>query len=168
LQDTSTNVWSVTDRADVQETNPLVWRCTVTPLVDRRFQAAPVSAPVRQMAGRDSTIPAHVRVKDVTLTDDDHADIERKLGMRLGKFARPIERVTVRARDVNGPRGGVDQECSVKVVLRGLPSVVVTRRHAALAIAIDTALHAVEHAVRRSVHRRRMKPLHGRTPREVS
>jgi ribosome-associated translation inhibitor RaiA len=120
------------------------------------------------MAGRDSTIPAHVRVAGVTLSDDDRVDVRRKLGLRLHKLARSIEHVTVRAKDVNGPRGGVDQECSVKVVLRGLPSVVVTRRHASLAAAIDTALHAIEQAVRRSVHRRRMKPLHGRTQLEVS
>jgi hypothetical protein len=137
-------------------------------LFDRRVEAASVTVPLRQIAGRDSAIPAHVRVSGVTLSDGDHVDIRRKLGLRLRKFAWSIDRVTVRARDVNGPRGGVDQECSVKVVLRGLPSVVVTRRHVALAVAIDTALHAIEQAVRRSVHRRRMKPLHGRTHREVS
>jgi ribosome-associated translation inhibitor RaiA len=104
----------------------------------------------------------------VALTDDDHADIRRKLGMRLGKFARSIERVTVRARDANGPRGGVDQECTVKVVLSGLPSVVVRRRDAALHVAIDEALHAVEQAVRRRVRRRRMKPLHGRSSRQAA
>jgi ribosome-associated translation inhibitor RaiA len=101
-------------------------------------------------------------VTGVPLDDDDRDDIRRKLGMRLGKFAWSIERVTVRARDANGPRGGVDQECTVKVVLSGLPSVVVRRRHSALHVAIDDALHAVEQAVRRSVRRRRMKHLHGR------
>ena len=53
--------------------------------------------------------------------------------MKLGKFATSIERVSVRVTDTNGPRGGVDQVCNVKVVLSGLPSVVVERRNAALA-----------------------------------
>jgi hypothetical protein len=88
--------------------------------------------------------------------------------MKLGKFAWSIERVTVRGRDVNGPRGGVDQECTVKVVLSGLPSVVVKRRHTMLQIAIDEALRAVEQAVRRSVGRRRMKPLHGLSQRQAA
>ena len=52
--------------------------------------------------------------------------------------------------------------CSVKVVLSGLPSVVIERRHAALHAAIDVALRATEQAVRRSVRRRRMKPRRGR------
>jgi len=98
----------------------------------------------------------------VALDDDDHALIRRKLGMKLGKFATSIERVSIRVTDTNGPRGGVDQVCNVKVVLSGLPSVVVERRHAAVHAAIDVALRATEQAVRRSVRRRRMKPLRGR------
>jgi ribosome-associated translation inhibitor RaiA len=116
------------------------------------------------MSGRADTsrTPAHVRVIGVELDEDDHALIRRKLGMKLGKFATSIERVSVRVTDTNGPRGGVDQVCSVKVVLSGLPSVVIERQHAAVHAAIDVALHATEQAVRRSVRRRRMKPLRGR------
>ena len=127
-----------------------------------------VSRPLKRVGGRASPIPAHVRVTGVALSTDVQANIRRKLGMRLGKFAWSIERVTVRVRDANGPRGGVDQECTVKVVLSGLPSVVVRRRHAALHVAIDEALHAVERAVRRSVGRRRMKPLHRRSSRPLA
>jgi ribosome-associated translation inhibitor RaiA len=82
--------------------------------------------------------------------------------MKLGKFVTSIERVTVRVTDTNGPRGGIDQVCNVKVVLSGLPSVVVERRDAALHAAIDVAMRATEQAVRRSVGRRRMKPLRRR------
>ena len=123
-----------------------------------------VPRPVKRESGRTDTsrTPAHVRVIGVELDDDDQAFIRRKLGMKLGKFATSIERVSVRVTDTNGPRGGVDQVCNVKVVLSGLPSVVIERRHAALHAAIDVALRATEQAVRRSVRRRRMKPLRGR------
>jgi putative sigma-54 modulation protein len=127
-----------------------------------------VSRPLKRSGGRASPIPAHVRETGVALSDDDRTDITRRLGMKLGKFAWSIERVTVRARDVNGPRGGLDQECTVKVVLSGLPSVVVKRRHAVLQAAIDEALHAVEQAVRRRVERRRKKPLHGLSQRQAA
>jgi hypothetical protein len=141
----------------------------ISELVGGRQQAVlppSVARPLKRIGGRASPIPAHVRVTGVALSNDDHADIRHKLGVKLGQFARSIERVTVRARDVNGPRGGVDQECTVKVVLSGLPSVIVKRRDAALHVAIDTALHAVEQAVRGSVSRRRMTPLHGRSSRQ--
>jgi hypothetical protein len=72
--------------------------------------------------------------------------------------------VTVRLTDTNGPRGGIDQVCNVKVVLSGLPSVVIERREMVLRAAIDAALRAAEQAIRRSVGRRRMKPLRRRNP----
>ena len=127
-----------------------------------------VSRALKRSGGRAAPIPAHVRVTGVALGDDDHADIRRKLGMKLGKFSWSVERVTVRVRDANGPRGGSDQECTVKVVLSGLPSVVVMRRDALLHVAIDEALHAAEKAVRRSLGRRRMKLLHGRLERHIA
>ena len=120
-----------------------------------------VPRPVKRASGRTETLrtPAHVRVIGVELDEDNRAHIRRKLGMKLGKFATSIERVTVRVTDTNGPRGGVDQVCNVKVVLSGLPSVVIERREVALHAAIDVALRATEQAVRRSVGRRRMKAL---------
>ena len=131
-------------------------------------QRAPMAAwiprPVKRESGRTDSLrtPAHVRLIGVDLDDDEQAYVRRKLGMKLGKFATSIERITVRVTDMNGPRGGVDQLCNVKVVLSGLPSVVIRRRHAALHAAIDDALRATERAVRRRVGRRRMKPLRGR------
>jgi hypothetical protein len=84
--------------------------------------------------------------------------------MKLGKFASSIERVSVRLFDANGPKGGVDQVCRIKVVLSGLASVLVERRNSALPNAIDAAIRATALAVRRSVQRRRLKPLRRRKP----
>ena len=108
-----------------------------------------VPRPVKRASGRTETsrTPAHVRVIGVELSDDNRALIRRRLGMKLGKFATSIERVTVRVCDTNGPRGGVDQVCNVKVVLSGLPSVVIERRDVVLHAAIDGALRATEQAV---------------------
>jgi CBS domain-containing protein/ribosome-associated translation inhibitor RaiA len=124
-----------------------------------------VARPVKRQSGRTPTtrVPAHVRATGGELDRDDRDYLQRRLGTRLGKFAEAIERISVRLADVNGPRGGIDQVCRIKVVLSGLPSVVVERRDAALHAAIDDALDAAERAVRRSVQRRRMKPLHGRS-----
>ena len=131
---------------------------------DRAPLPAWVPRPVKRASGRTDTLrtPAHVRVIGVELDETDRAFIRRKLGMKLGKFVMSIERVTVRVTDSNGPRGGVDQMCNVKVVLSGLPSVVIERRDVTLQAAIDGALRATERAVRRSLGRRRMKPLRRR------
>lgn len=104
----------------------------------------------------------HVRVIGAEGTIEP-AFIRQKLARRLVRYGRSIERVSVRLTDVNGPRGGVDQRCRIKVVLSALPSVVIERRDVDLHAAIDTAVHATVEAVRRIVGRRRMKPLHGRS-----
>lgn len=110
-------------------------------------------------AGRTEAaqVPANIRLAGVELSADDRQYIRRKLGMKLGKFATSIERVSVRVEDVNGPRGGVDQVCRIKVVLSGLPSVIFEAKDVSLDAAVDGALAGVERAVRRSLQRRRTK-----------
>jgi CBS domain-containing protein len=110
-------------------------------------------------ATRPPLVPAYIRVLGVELGPDDRTYIRRKLGTKLGRYATSIERVSVRVEDVNGPRGGVDQVCRIKVVLRGLPSVVFEGRDASLDAAIDRALTGAERGVRRSLQRRRMRPI---------
>jgi CBS domain-containing protein len=120
--------------------------------------AAKIPKPSKLEAGGEPpSTPAHIRVAGVELGDDDRRYIRRKLGMKLGKFADAIERVSVRVEDVNGPRGGVDQSCRIKVVLSGLPSVFVQKQDASRDAAIDGALAGAERAVRRSVRKRRAR-----------
>lgn len=123
--------------------------------------AAEVSKASKPTLGRTVAplVPAHIRAFGVEVDDDTRHYIRRKLGMKLGKFAMAIERVSVRLRDVNGPRGGVDRQCQVKVVVSGLPSVVVEAQDAVLEAAIDEAIAAAARGVRRSLQRRRMKPI---------
>jgi ribosome-associated translation inhibitor RaiA len=113
----------------------------------------------KRASGRTASAqtPAHIRAIGVPLDRSDRDYLRRKLGAKLGKFARAIERTSVRIKDVNGPRGGKDKVCRIKVVLSGLPSVVVEERHASLQAAMDRALSRTERAVRRSVQRRRTR-----------
>jgi CBS domain-containing protein len=121
----------------------------------------------REAGGTDaSQVPANIRAAGIELDQDDRAYIRQTLGMKLGKYATSIERVSVRIKDVNGPRGGVDQVCRIKVVLSGLPSVVFQSQAASLKDVINGALTGVERAVRRRVQRRRMKPIKRGSDRE--
>ena len=53
----------------------------------------------------DVSPPAHVRVIGASLDQEYRDEAARKLGMKLGKFASSIERVSVRLFDANGPKG---------------------------------------------------------------
>jgi len=106
--------------------------------------------------------PAYIRSVDSVLSSEDRQYLRLKLGQKLRKFAPAVERSSVRVEDVNGPRGGVDKRCRIKVVLRGMPSVVVEELDESLQAAMDGALTRMERAVRRATNRRRKKPLKGR------
>lgn len=116
-----------------------------------------IARPAKRQAGRTPApeVPANIRVSGVDLDDKDRNYIRQRLGLKLGKFAESIERVTVRVRDINGDRGGVDQECAIKVVLSGRPSVVAESRSSSTRGAVNAAMSSAEQGVRRSVQRRR-------------
>jgi len=145
-------------------TGPRGGRRPRRPAAERESLPASLPRPVKLTRDRTGTLlpPAHIRVVGAQLDDEDRDHILRKLGMKLGKFASSIERVTVRLSDVNGPRGGRDQVCQIKVVMSGLPSVVVEERDSSFQRAVDRAINSTTLTVRRSVQRRRLKPLRGR------
>lgn len=120
-----------------------------------------VPRPLKRTAGRlpAPATPAHVRVFALTLDDEDRRYVRERLGMRLGKFARSIERVSVRLDDVNGPRGGVDQRCRIKVVLSRLPSIACETHATRWRDAFNGAIDDAERAVRKALQRRRTKPI---------
>ena len=95
-----------------------------------------------------------IRRRSVKVTEELRAYLKERLRSALGRFARHIDLVRVYLRDVNGPRGGVDKLCAIKVVLTRLPSVVVEAQHASLQAAMDGALQRTERAVKRSMQRR--------------
>lgn len=111
------------------------------------------------MSTHAARIPIHVRAPAEKFGSAANHYVQRKLTRKLGGSARDIERVSVRVEDVNGPRGGVDQRCRIKVVLRGRPSVVFESRDASLNAAVDVAMAGVQRAVRRNTTRWRTKPL---------
>lgn len=105
---------------------------------------------------RRAPMSAYIRSVGVPLDEADRAYIRRKLGRKLGKFVDAVERVSVRIEDVNGPRGGRDKRCRIKITLRGMPSVAVEEQHAALQAAMDGALERAGQTVKRQLQRRRM------------
>jgi hypothetical protein len=109
--------------------------------------------------------PTSIRVDGVALDDEDRAQIRRKTRTLFARYGQVVERVTVRIRDVNGPRGGVDIACRIKVVLSGLPSVVAERRTTRLESSFRGALAAAGSAVSHALRRRRMRPIKATSPR---
>jgi hypothetical protein len=101
---------------------------------------------------------ANIRTEGVSLSREDRDYIKRKIDTKVAKLASPVERVSFRIADVNGPRGGVDKICRAKVQVSGLPDVVVERRHESARAAVEGTLDATDRAVRKMILRRRTTP----------
>ena len=105
---------------------------------------------------------AQIRTTGVELSRADRAYIERRIDAKVGKLEAPVQRVSFRLNDVNGPKGGVDKVCRAKVVVSGLPSVVVERRDRSARAVVDETLQATERAVRKVLGRQRLAPRRAR------
>lgn len=96
------------------------------------------------------TIHVRSRMKVPTVVED---YASRTIASKLDKFASHARRATVRFEDVNGPRGGKDTVCRIKVMLDEMEPVVFEQRAHVAREAFDLAADGVERAVRRAVER---------------
>jgi len=124
-----------------------------------RFPKAPGRKPALT---HEAPVQAHIRALGIYLNQNARTSIRRKLDRKFRKFARSIERTSVRLKDVNGPRGGVDHVCRIKVVLRNLPTIVYENQDVSLDTAVGGAITGAERAVRRTLQRARGKPIRKR------
>jgi hypothetical protein len=114
---------------------------------------------------RDTGDVAHIPISirsSISLDPGFEDRIRVQLASRVGHSAELIERGTVRFEDVNGPKGGVDTICRIKLVFRGRPSVLAEKRDTSVGRAFAHAVHALGVAVGRN-HSKRL-----RSPRRVS
>ncbi len=103
-----------------------------------------------------------IQAQNFTLTDGFRHYAAWRVAHDLNHGKGIVSRVVVQLGDVNGPRGGVDKRCEIKVVLSGLPSVVVTERHQSLQAAMDGAIDRITRTVRRALERRKTRATRGR------
>lgn len=79
----------------------------------------------------------------------------RRLAYGLGQSARHVVRVTVHLLDINGPRGGADKRCRIRVKLDIPLEVVLEDTQPNLYVAIDRAAERVGRTVARNLRRHR-------------
>ena len=75
--------------------------------------------------------------------------MRKRLDFLLGRGFNRLRRVDVTLSDLNGPRGGVDKRCLVKVSIDGLRPVVVEDIQSDLYMAIDRAASRASRTVLR-------------------
>jgi hypothetical protein len=131
-------------------------------MTTRRFArtTSKINKPARRTGDVDQ-IPISIR-SSISLDPSFEDRIRRQLGGRVRHRAGLIERGTVRFEDANGPKGGVDTICRIKLVVKGRPSVITEKRDTSVGRAFAQAVHAVGIAVGRNRDKR------GRSARRIS
>lgn len=111
----------------------------------------------KSTADRTSTTqtPVHIRALGVEAEPAVRDYIRQRLGLKLGKFALDIRRISVRLVDESGPKGAPLRACRIKVMLDPTSDVIVQHEAPDLRAAIDGALDRTERAVRRTLQRER-------------
>ena len=86
--------------------------------------------------------------RGIELSADLNDYVRRRAHFSLGRFAGRIRSLSIRLTDVNGPRGGIDKLCDIRVDVGLRQEVIVRERqtsiHGAVAFAMDRAERAVQ------------------------
>ena len=98
-------------------------------------------------------LPLEIRDLDGALDGSLDAWVHERLGRQLGKYLAQIERIHVRFGDENGPKGGIDRNCMIHVVLSALPPVVVEMRAGEDREAFDLAAGRTERALKKMMQK---------------
>ena len=104
-----------------------------------------------------------IHTKGFSLTGALKARVSERINLIIGNVGHPITAIDVRLSDINGPRGGVDKKCNIRIKLSGQPSIIVTDIQHDMYYAIDRAASRAMRAVRRQLSQR----LSGRNRRSV-
>jgi len=92
-----------------------------------------------------------IQCRGFSLTGAIAGQVHKRLDFLLGRGIRRIRRVDVILSDLNGPRGGVDKRCLIKVSIDGLRPVVIEDVQADLYVAIDRAAGRASRTVLRRI-----------------
>lgn len=96
-----------------------------------------------------------IQASGFDLTEGLRQHTARRLQFALGWASHNVRTVSVRLSDINGPRGGNDKRCRIKIPLHGGQDVVIEDTESDLYVAIDRAADRTERAVARRLERSR-------------
>ena len=92
---------------------------------------------------------------NISISEALNAYTEHRLRSVVGKAFKAFNELEVRLRDVNGPRGGVDKECSIRVALHRAGVVFVRATGEDAYATVDKAASRLKLAVARRIGRSR-------------
>ena len=100
-----------------------------------------------------------ITIQQVKLDKKVSDRVLRRVQFALSKFGHSIRRVRVHFSDLNGPKGGNDKRCSIKVKLITTGEIVVQGVGKDIVTALSHSVERVERAIKRELEKRRETPI---------
>lgn len=97
----------------------------------------------------------NIQARGFELTDGLREYTARRLRFALGWASHRLGQISVRLSDENGPRGGVDKCCRIRIEFPGAQNVVIEDTEADIYVAIDRAADRAGRLVARRLERQR-------------
>ena len=98
-------------------------------------------------------MPIEIQARSFVLSQELAIYIERRIRFTFSNRFEQIQSIRIVLYDINGPRGGVDKRCCIKVALPRLRDVVIEDTESSLYTAIDRAVSRAGRTVNRRLTR---------------
>jgi len=96
-----------------------------------------------------------IRARHLELTSTLLDLVDRRARYGLSRFGPMIRGVHVTLADVNGPKGGVDKVCRLRLTVQGFGApIIIEQADDRIERALDTALDRAAHTIARQLDRR--------------
>jgi len=96
-----------------------------------------------------------IRTRHLAVTPDTSAEIRDRLVRAFQRIPESIRAVDVTIADINGPRGGADKQCRLRIRGPSIPTIVVEHVGTDIVATVSLAAGRAEQVVLRKVARRR-------------
>ena len=96
-----------------------------------------------------------IRTHNILLTSEEDAEVRRRLARTLERISPWIVAADLTIADVNGPKGGVDKQCRLRISGRSIPRTVIEQAGAHTLATVANVAHRAEQAVLRRLARLR-------------
>ena len=98
-----------------------------------------------------------IRTRHLLLTPEAREEIRDRILLAFGRIRAWIHAIDLTLADINGPRGGADKQCRLRVRGRGMPGIVVEHVGVETLATVALAAERAEQALHRKVGRRALR-----------
>jgi putative sigma-54 modulation protein len=93
----------------------------------------------------------NINTQNITLSGELRNKIRAKFALLLQTDQHKIQSIQLTLTDINGPKGGQDKQCQIRLNLSGIPSILISQRQSSMSKAFSCAYSKLTNTLRRKL-----------------